>query len=75
MMWARVTLRNSSGRAPVEARKIPDGVLVGAPGARVAEIGEPLDLGRYVGQAVELGRGQQAGAISVGSWSVFTDRH
>ena len=25
----------------------------------VVEVGEPLDLGRHVGQAVKLGRGQQ----------------
>ena len=36
--------------------EVADGVLVGAPGARVAEIGEPLHLGRHVRQPVELGR-------------------
>ena len=42
-----------------EAHEIPHRVFVGAAGARVAEIGEPLDLGRHVGQPVELGGGQQ----------------
>ena len=42
-----------------EPHEIPHRVFVGAPGARVAEIGEPLDLGRHVGQAVELGGGEQ----------------
>ena len=45
-----------------EAHEVADGVLVGAPGARVAEVGEPLHLGRHVGQPVELDRGQQPGA-------------
>jgi hypothetical protein len=45
-----------------EAHKIADRVFVGTPGARVAEIGEPLDLGRRVGQPVELGCGQQPAA-------------
>ena len=42
-----------------EAHEIPDRVFVGAARAGVAEIGEPLDLGRHVGQPVELGGGQQ----------------
>jgi hypothetical protein len=39
--------------------------------AGVGEIGEPFDLGRHVGQAVELGGGEQpvGGAILAGSWS------
>ena len=41
-----------------EAHEVADGVFVGAAGAGVAEIGEPLDLGRHVRQPVKLGRGQ-----------------
>jgi hypothetical protein len=37
-----------------ESHEIPDGVFVGAAGAGVGEIGEPLDLGRHVGQPMEL---------------------
>ena len=59
-MCARVTVRNSSGRRDAgEAHEILHRVFVGAAGVRVAEIGEPLDLGRHVGQPVELGGGQQ----------------
>ena len=43
-----------------EAHEIPHRVFVGAAGARVAEIGEPLDLGRHVGQAV-VGVGERRG--------------
>ena len=42
-----------------EPHEIPDCVFVGAPGAGIGEIGEPLDLGRHVGELVELGGGQQ----------------
>ena len=42
-----------------EPHEIPDRVFVGAPGAAVADIGEPLDLGRHLGQPVKLGGGQQ----------------
>ena len=42
-----------------EAHEVLDRVLVGAAGVRVGEIGEPLDLGRHVGQPVKLGGGQQ----------------
>ena len=42
-----------------EAHEILHRVFVGAAGVRVAEVGEPLDLGRHVGQPVELGGGQQ----------------
>jgi hypothetical protein len=44
-----------------EAHEVAHRVLVGAPGARIAEIGEPLDLWRHVGQAVKLDGGQQPG--------------
>ena len=45
-----------------EAHKIPHGVFVGAARAWVAEIGEPFNFGRHVGQPVELGgRPQTAG--------------
>jgi hypothetical protein len=42
-----------------KAHEVADRVLVGAPSAGVAEIGEPLDLGWYVGEPVELGSGEQ----------------
>ena len=47
---------------PLDAGKeheVLDRVFVGAPGARVADILEPFDLGRHIGQALELGGGQQ----------------
>ena len=44
-----------------KAHKVPDRVLIGPPGLRVAQIGEPLDLGRHVGEMVELGGGQKPG--------------
>ena len=44
-----------------KAHEILDSVFVDAPGVGVAEVGEPLDLGRHVGEAVELGGGQQPG--------------
>ena len=47
--------------------KSPHRVFVGAAGVRVAEIGEPLDLGRHVGQPVELGGGQQPGGRGNGN--------
>ena len=56
-----------------EAHEVLHGGFVRAAGARVREIGEPLDLGRHVGELVELGGGQHpetAGAILVGSWSL-----
>ena len=55
-----------------EAHEVLHRVFVGAPGVRVAEIGEPLDLGRHVGQPVKLGGGQQPGNTGggdFGSWS------
>jgi hypothetical protein len=42
-----------------EAHKIPDRFFVGALGAGIGEIGEPLEFGRHLGQAVKLGGGQQ----------------
>ena len=36
--------------------------LVGAAGTRVVEVGEPLDGGRYRGQALKFGGSQSAGA-------------
>ncbi len=44
---------------PGEAHEIPYPVFVGAAGARVAEIGEPLDLGRHVSELMKLGGGEQ----------------
>ena len=59
-----------------EAHEVLHRVFVGAPGLRIAEIGEPLDLGRHVGQPVKLGGGQQpvggASAISAGSCSLMS---
>ena len=53
-MCARVTVRNSSGCSNAgEAHEVADRVLVDATGMSVAEIGEPLDLRRHVGQAVD----------------------
>ena len=61
-----------------EAHEVLHRVLIGAPRVRIAQIGEPLDLGRHVGQPVELGGGgsreTRAGAISVGSWSSIAHR-
>jgi hypothetical protein len=45
-----VTVRNSSGRARSGS----------APGAGIADIGEPLDLGRHLRQLMEFGGGQEA---------------
>jgi len=42
-----------------EAHEILDRVLIGAAGMGVAEVGEPFDLGRHVGELVELGGGQE----------------
>lgn len=39
--------------------RILDRVLTGAPSLRIAEIGEPLDLGRHVGEPVKLAGTQQ----------------
>ena len=43
-----------------EPHEIADRVLVGAPCAAVAEIGEPLDLGGHVGEPVKFRGGQEA---------------
>ena len=42
-----------------EAHEVADRVLVDAARVGIAEIGEPLDLGRHVGQPVKFGRGQE----------------
>jgi hypothetical protein len=42
-----------------ETDKIADRVFVDAARVGVAEIGEPLDLGRHVGEAMKLGGGEQ----------------
>jgi len=47
-----------------EAHEIPHRVFVGAAGAGVTEIGEPLDLGRHVGELVKLGGGQKHAHLS-----------
>ena len=44
---------------PAKRMKSLHRVFVGAAGVGVAEVGEPLDLGRHVGQPVKLGGGQQ----------------
>lgn len=38
-----------------KAHEVLHGVLVGAARVRVADVGEPFDLGRHVGQPVKLG--------------------
>ena len=43
-----------------EAHEVLHRVFVGAAGVPVADVGEPLDLGRNVGQPVKLLGGQQA---------------
>src|SRR3954469_25088690 len=45
-----------------EAHEVLYRVLIDTARVRIAEIGEPLDLGRHVGEPVELGGGQQPGA-------------
>ena len=47
------------GRDPHKAAELAHVALVGAAGARVVDIGEPLHLGRHPGQALELGAGKQ----------------
>ena len=42
-----------------EAHEVLHRVFVGAAGVGVAEIGEPLDLGRHVGEVLKLGGGEQ----------------
>jgi hypothetical protein len=44
-----------------EAHEVLQGVLVGASRRRAAEVGEPLQLGRNLGQALEGRRRQKAG--------------
>ena len=41
-----------------EADEVADRLLVGAPAVRVRDVGEPLGLGRHVGQPPELGGSQ-----------------
>ena len=45
---------------PDERRELADVVAVGPPRLVVADIGEPFELGRHRGEAVELGRGEMA---------------
>jgi hypothetical protein len=45
---------------PGEPHEIPDRVLVSAPGAAIADIGEPLDLGRHLCQPMKLAGSQTA---------------
>jgi hypothetical protein len=42
-----------------EAHEIVDGVFIRPAGAAVAKAGEPLDLGRDLRKALELGGGQE----------------
>ena len=44
-----------------EPHEILQRVFVGAPGALVAEVGEPLDFAGHVGQTLEVGGGQEPG--------------
>ena len=42
----------------------------------VAEVGEPFDLGRHVGEPVKLGGGQEpVGGRGIGGWIVARVRH
>jgi hypothetical protein len=49
MMSVRVSAHDAG-----EQHKIPDRIFINPARVRVAEIGEPLDLGRHVGQVVDL---------------------
>jgi hypothetical protein len=40
-----------------EAHEVAHGVLIDPLGVRIAEIGEPLGLGRHVGELMKLGGG------------------
>jgi hypothetical protein len=55
----------------IKGHEVLDGGLVGAPGAWITEIGEPLDLERHVDELVKLDCGQNprstGGGILVGS--------
>jgi hypothetical protein len=42
-----------------KAHEVANGVFIGAPRVGIADVGEPLDLGRHVGQPVKLGGGQK----------------
>jgi hypothetical protein len=44
-----------------EAHEVLHRIFIGTPCLRIAQIGKPLDLGRHVGQPVELVGGQQPG--------------
>jgi hypothetical protein len=50
---------------PVNCLKFAHRVLVGAPRVEVGDIGEPFDLGRHVGQPVELGALDVIAAIAI----------
>jgi hypothetical protein len=53
-----------------EAHKITDGVFVGAAGVGVGKVLEPLDLGRHIGELLELGGGQKpVGGLDLG-WNL-----
>ena len=45
-----------------EAHKIPDRVFIGAARVSIGEVLEPLDLGRHIGELLELSGGQQPAA-------------
>ena len=51
-----------------EAHEVLHRVLVGAPGLRIGQVGEPLDFGRHVGEPVELGGRQQPGNTGGGDF-------
>ena len=51
-----------------EAHEVLHRVLVSAAGVAVRDVGEPFDLGRHVGELVELGGGQQPGGSQL-LWS------
>jgi hypothetical protein len=66
-MRARHCAKLLGARDAGEAHEVAHGVLVGAPGVRVGQVGEPLDLGGHVGEPVKLGgRQQPAGRRGLG---------
>ena len=57
MTCARVTVRSAAGsRSPVKADELRNVDLVGAPGFRIGDVGEPFDFGGNIGEVAVLGR-------------------
>lgn len=53
-----------------ELHEVLQGMFVGAASTLVAEIGKPLDFGRHVGQALEVGSREKSGNRCDGRWEV-----